>query len=173
MRPTSDEYFAYFDRYVSLVPEDDVLPVLNAQAESVHAALSGLSDERAGHRYAPGKWSVRQALGHVVDTERVFGYRALSIARGESFSLPGFEQDDYAAMAGHDAAPIDELAEEFATLRRSHVLLFKHLDGSAWRRIGVVNQHPTSTRAMAFIMAGHVRHHAHVLTAQYGIPVRA
>lgn len=173
MRPTPDEYLPYFDRYVSLVNEDDVLGVLNKQAERVHLALSGLSDERASYRYGPDKWSVREALGHIVDTERVFGYRALSIARGETFSLPGFEQDDYAAAAGHDHAPIDDLAEEFATLRRSHVLMLKHLRPEAWRTVGTVNSHPTSVRAMAFIMAGHVRHHAAVYSERYGVSVRA
>lgn len=173
MRPPSTEYVEYFDRYVSLVVEEDVLTLMNAQAAAVHAALSGLSDERAAFRYAPGKWTVRESLGHLIDTERVFGYRALSIARGEPFSLPSFEQDDYVARAGHERAPIDELAEEFATLRRSHVLMFRHLDDEAWRRIGIVNQHSTSTRAVAFIMAGHARHHARVFTERYGIPVRA
>jgi hypothetical protein len=173
MRPSSDEYLPYFDRYVSLVTEDDVLGLLNTQAQSVHGALSGLTEERAAYRYASGKWTVREALGHLIDTERIFGYRALSVARGETFSLPSFEQDDYVAAAGHDRAPVDELAEEFATLRRSHVLLFRHLDDEAWRRIGTVNHHPTSARALAYIMAGHVRHHAHVFSERYGIPVRA
>jgi hypothetical protein len=173
MRPTTSEYLPYFDRYVSLVTEDDVLGLLNTQAQTVHSALSGLSEERAAYRYASGKWTVREALGHLIDTERIFGYRALSVARGETFSLPSFEQDDYVAAAGHDRAPVDELAEEFATLRRSHVLLFRHLDDEAWRRIGTVNQHPTSARALAYIMTGHVRHHAHVFSDRYGIPVRA
>ncbi len=173
MRPTPAEYFAYFERYVSLIKEDDVVALLNAQADVVYAALTGLSHERAGSRYAPGKWSVREVLGHMIDAERIFGYRALSIARGEKFSLPGFEENDYAAVAGHDRVPIDELAEEFATLRRSHALMLMHLDDDAWRRMGVVNQNATSTRAMAFILAGHVRHHANILTERYGIPVRA
>ena len=173
VRPSPAEYAAYFDRYVSLVPETDVLAVLNGQAERVHAALSGLSDERASHRYAPGKWSVRESLGHIIDAERVFGYRAMSIARGESLPLLSFDQNAYAEAANHDHAPIDELAEPFATLRRSHVLMLKHLAPEAWGRVGVVGEHPTSTRAMAFIMAGHVRHHANVLKERYGIPVRA
>ena len=173
MRPAPTEYFGYFDKYVSLVSEDDVLGLLNVQADNVHGALSGLSEERAAYRYAPDKWTVREALGHLVDTERIFGYRALSIARRETFSLPGFEEKDYAAVAGHDRAPIDELAEEFATLRRSHVLMLKHLDDEDWRRVGTVNGNPTSTRALAFIMAGHVRHHANLYTERYGIPVRA
>lgn len=172
-RPDSSEYRDYFERYISLVEEIDVLGLLNAQADLVHGAMSGLSEERGGYRYAPGKWTVREALGHLVDTERVFGYRALSIARGETFNLPSFEEDLYAAAAGHDRAPIDELAEEFATLRRSHVLMLRHLDDAAWQRIGLSNGHPLSTRAVAFIMAGHVRHHAHLFTERYGVPVRA
>jgi hypothetical protein len=173
VRPTSAEYAAHFDRYVCLIPESDVISVLNGQAERVHAALSGLSDERAGYRYAPDKWTVRESLGHIIDAERVFGYRAMSIARGEALSLLPFDENSYAAVANHDQAPIDELAEQFATLRRSHVLMLKHLTPDAWGRVGVVGEHPTTTRGMAFIMAGHVRHHANVLKERYGIPVRA
>ena len=173
VRPTPAEYAPHFDRYVSLVRESDVLAVLNGQAEKIHAALSGLSDERAAHRYAPDKWSVRESLGHIIDAERVFGYRAMSIARGEVQPLVSFDQDAYASSANHDQAPIDELAEQFATLRRSHVLMLKHLRPEAWGRVGVVGEHPTSTRGMAFIMAGHVRHHANVLKERYGISVRA
>lgn len=173
MRPTAGEYADHFDRYVSLVTEPDVLSVLNAQASTVHDALSGLSDGRAAHRYAPGKWTVREALGHLVDCERVFGFRALAIARGEQYSLAPFDEDAYASVAAHDRVPIDGLAEEFATLRRSHVLMLKHLDDDGWRRVGVVNNVGTSTRAVAFIMAGHVRHHARLLTDRYGVVVRA
>jgi uncharacterized damage-inducible protein DinB len=173
MRPTVGEYAEYFERYISLVTEPDVLAVLNAQASTVHDALSGLSDGRAAHRYAEGKWSVREVLGHVVDCERVFGFRALAIARGEPHPLPSFDEDAYAAAAAHDRVPIDELAEEFATLRRSHVLMLKHLDDAGRTRLGVVNTAPTSVSALAFIMAGHVRHHARLLTDRYGVAVRA
>lgn len=173
MRPEPSEYRDYFERYISLVKEDDVLALMNVQADAVHGALSGLSQERGGYRYAPGKWTVREVLGHLIDTERVFGYRALSIARGETFSLPSFDEDKYATAAGHDRAPVDELAEEFATLRRSHVLMLRHVDATAWLRVGVCNGHPLSTRAVAFIMAGHVRHHANLYSERYGVPVRA
>lgn len=173
MRPASGEYPEFFERYVSLLTHDTVVPVLNAQASTMHDALSGLSDERAAWRYAPEKWTVREVLGHVVDTERVFGYRALAIARGETYSLPSFDENAYAAIARHDHAAIDQLAEEFATLRRSHVLMLSHLDEQAWSRRGIVNGNPMSTRAVAFIMAGHVRHHARILTERYGVVVRA
>lgn len=173
MRPDRGEYPEFFERYVSLLPQDAIVPALNEQAGGVHGALSGLSEERAAWRYAPGKWSVRELLGHVVDTERIFGYRALAIARGETYSLPPFDENAYAAIARHDHVPIDQLAEEFATLRRSHVLMLTHLDEAAWARRGVVNGNAMSTRAMAFIMAGHVRHHARILTERYGVAVRA
>ena len=173
MRPSAGEYADHFDGYISLVGEPDLLAVLNAQASIVHDALSGLSDGRAAHRYAPGKWSVREVLGHVVDGERVFGFRALAIARGEQYSLASFDENVYAAAAAHDGVPIDELAEEFATLRRSHVLMLKHLDDRGWTRLGIVNNAPTSVRAIAYIMAGHVRHHARILTDRYGVAVRA
>ena len=173
MRPTAGEYPEYFDRYVSLVYEHDIVALLNAQASSVHAALSGLSDARAGSRYADGKWSVRELLGHIVDTERVFAYRALAIARGETFSLPSFDENAYAANSRHDRYPIDELAEEFATLRRANVLFFMHLDEAGLRRTGTVNGQPMSVLALAFIMAGHVRHHARICSERYGIAVRA
>lgn len=173
MRPTSHEYADYFERYVSLVSEADVPALLHAQATTVHDALSGLSDARAGYRYDEGKWSVRELLGHLIDGERVFGFRALAIARGEHYSLASFDEAAYAVAAAHDRVPIDELAEEFATLRRSHVLMFRHLDDDGWTRRGVVNGAPTSARALAFIMAGHVRHHAGILTERYGVVVRA
>jgi len=173
MRPSQSEYFAYFERYVSLVPEGDVLPVLRKQVGAVQMACASLSEERAGFRYAPGKWSVRQVLGHIIDTERVFGYRALCIARGEVLSLHSFDENAYAAKAGHDLCPLPELVEEFHALRQSHMHMLHHLDPAAWERVGCVNEHPTSTRAMAYIMAGHVRHHAAVLSERYGIEIVA
>jgi len=111
---------------------------------------------RARHRHRTGVW-----------------IRALSIARGELSSLPPFDEKAYAGIARHDRVPIDQLAEEFATLRRSHVLMLTHLDDEAWSRRGVVNGQPMSTLAMAFIMAGHVRHHAQALSERYGVAVRA
>lgn len=172
-RPPASEYRAYFDRYVSLVEELDLPALLEHQASSLREGLVGLSEERAGFRYAPGKWSVREVLGHMVDTERVFGFRALSIARGELASLPPFDENAYAVLAGHDRCSITGLVDEFTQVRNSHVLLFRHMDDAAWERLGRVDGHPTSTRAVAFIMAGHVRHHARVLSTRYGVRVSA
>jgi hypothetical protein len=169
MRPAPSEYYAHFDRYISLVPESEVVPVMKAQADDLRTRLDALTEQQAGFRYAPGKWTPREMLGHVIDCERIFAYRALCLARGESQSLPGFEQDDYAAVAGHEAVPFTALVDEFAALRASHVHMFGHLDDRAWTRMGLVNGHPTSARAMAFVIVGHARHHVNILRDRYGL----
>lgn len=114
MRPAPSEYFVQFERYISLVEEGDVVPAMKAQGQDLQSRLDALTEAQAGFRYAPGKWTTRETLGHVIDCERIFGYRALCLARGESQSLPGFEQDDYATVAAHDAVPLTELVDEFA-----------------------------------------------------------
>ncbi len=169
MRPTAAEYLPYFDRYISLVPGDRIVPVLAGQSPRLRDRLAPLSEERAGFRYAPGKWSVREVVGHLIDTERVFGYRALWFARGESQPLPGFEQEPFAAAAMHDQVPIAELVDEFAALRESHLLMLNHLPSEAWGRLGSASGHPMSTRAAAFIMAGHVSYHLALLKERYGV----
>ena len=168
-RPGAGEYDAAFERYVSRVPEVDALPALERQPAEVRAAVGALSPDRAGYRYGPGKWSVRELVGHVTDTERVFGYRALCVARGEGASLPGFEENDYAANAGHDRYALPDLLAEFEAVRRANVSMLAHLDETAVLRIGKANGLPISVRALAFIMVGHVRHHLAVLADKYGI----
>jgi len=168
-RPSPDEYDAAFERYMKRVPEDDALPALSRQAAEIRAAVGSLPPERAGYRYAPGKWSVRELIGHVTDSERVFGYRALCVARGESAALPGFEQEDYAANAGHEGYPLSDLVDEFEAVRRANVSMLAHMDEKAILRIGTANGLPISVRALAFIMVGHVRHHLGVLAEKYGI----
>ena len=168
-RPAAGEYAPYFERYVSRVPEDDVVPVLERQRAELRTAFSGVSEAKGGYRYAPGKWTVRELLGHVIDTERIFGYRALCIARGETAPLPGFEQDPYVANAGHDRWTLAELLEDFDAARRGDLALLSHLDEAAVRRVGTSSGHPTSVRAIAYILAGHVRHHLAVLAEKYGV----
>jgi len=168
-RPAAGEYAPYFERYVGRVPEGDVLPVLERQRSELRAAFSGVSEERGGFRYAPGKWTVRELLGHVIDTERIFAYRALCIARGEAAPLPGFEQDPYVANAGHDRWTLAELLDDFDSVRRSNLAMLTHLDDAAVRRAGTSSGHATSVRAIAYILAGHVRHHLGVLAEKYGV----
>jgi hypothetical protein len=169
MRPAASEYAARFEHYISLVGEGDVVPAMKAQGQDLQSRLDALTDEQAGFRYAPGKWTTRETLGHIIDCERIFGYRALCVARGESQSLPGFEQDDYAAVAGHDAVRLTELIDEFAALRSSHLQMFTHFDDRAWTRMGLINGNLTSARAVAFIIVGHARHHVNILRERYGL----
>ena len=168
-RPAAGEYAPYFERYVGRVPEADALPVLERQRAEVRAAFEGLPEVRGGYRYAPGKWSIRELLGHVTDTERIFAYRALCIARGETAPLPGFEQDPYVANAGHDRWTLAELLEDFDAVRKTNLAMISHLDEAAVRRVGTSSGHATSVRAIAYILAGHVRHHLGVLAEKYGV----
>ena len=173
MRPSPSEYFSYFERYVCLVTEDEILSALQNQVGAVQRAFGAITPNQAGHRYAPGKWTVREVFGHVIDTERVLGYRALCVARGETTSLPEFDENQYEAAAQHDRYPLSELIDEFSDLRRSHLHMFRRLESAGWEKIGCVNGHPASTRALAFVMVGHLRHHANVLSERYGIQVQA
>ncbi len=169
MRPPPSEYAPYFERYISLVPGDRVVPVLAEQAQTFRARFGGISEEQGGFRYAPDKWNVREVIGHLIDTERVFGHRALWFARGATTPLSGFEQDEFVTAAQHDLVPMVELVDEFCAVRDSYVLMFKHLPKEAWTRVGISNNHPMSVRAAAFMMAGHASYHSNLLREQYGV----
>ena len=167
--PDPTEYAAYYGRYVSLVPPGDVLAQLQQQLNEATALLADISEEKAGFRYAPGKWSIRDVMGHVCDGERVFGYRALVFSRGDAAPLPSFEQDDYAkaSVASLATTPLANLATEFQTMRQSHILMFRRLSPDDWLRKGMASGNVVSVRAMAHIMAGHVRHHLNVIQERY------
>lgn len=166
-RPQTSEYNSYYGRYTDLATEDDIVAALDAQSHETATVLGGLSEEQASHRYEPGKWSVKQLVGHVIDAERIFAYRALAIARGETTALPGFEQDPYVANAGSDARSIADLAEELATVRRANVIMFRALSEEAWKRVGTASDNPISVRALAYILLGHERHHLRILRERY------
>ena len=166
-RPEPEEYPPYAEGYVSLVAAGDVLETLGRQVEETTALLARIPEERAGEGYEPGKWSVKELVGHMIDAERVFAYRALCIARGETASLPGMEQDDYVAHANSNARTLADLISEFTHVRASTLDLLRHLDEQAWLRRGVANGKPASVRALAHIIAGHERHHLNVLSTRY------
>lgn len=170
-RPEATEYAPFYAGYVSMVPESEVLPVLERQVAEVRELARSVPTERETFRYAPGKWSVREVLGHVCDAERIFAYRTLSIARGETQSLPGFDENLFAAHAGADRVPLAELVEELAAVRGANLLLLRRLDPEAWTRVGIAFGNPVSVRALAFIMAGHLRHHLRVLADRYGVAI--
>ena len=168
-RPEPDEYSAYNPAYVDAVPEDDILGVLGLQAAEFELLVSRIPASREHHRYADGKWSVREVVGHLGDGERVFGYRAVCISRGEQAALPKFDENRYVETAGFDEWPLPTLASEFLHLRAANVAALQRLDVTGWRRMGTASGKPCSVRALAYIMAGHVRHHVKILADRYGV----
>jgi len=165
--PDASEYAPYYGRYIALVQGDDVLRALEAQGKEIVTLLSGLTEWQGDHRYAPGKWSVKEVLGHVTDTERIFAYRALRIARADPTPLEGFEQDEYVRAGGFGNRALADMVEEFAAVRRASLLLFRSLDGEAWRRRGIANQKEISVHALAYLVAGHELHHRKILREKY------
>lgn len=168
-RPSADEHNPYYSRYIDLVPQSDILGTLNEQIKETLAMLKGVSDEKGNYRYAPGKWTVKEVVGHMFDTERVFGYRAMRVARNDQTPLPGFEQDDYVRFGPFAKSRLADMIDEFSAVRRSNVLLLSQLDEEAWKRRGTANNSPISVRAVAFIIAGHELHHRSILKDKYGL----
>ena len=166
-KPAKSEYLPYYERYISLVPDGDVVATLAAQMDDTLAMLRSLPASVATYRYAPDKWSVNEVVGHIIDSERNFAFRALRFARNDAAPVPGFEQDDYVRNATFDAYPLEELASELESVRQSTVFLFKHLEESAWTRRGIANNAEVSVRALAYIIAGHELHHREILAARY------
>lgn len=168
-RPQPDEHNPYYSRYIDLVPEGDILDLLRREIKDTQALLKGVSEEKGNHRYAPGKWTVKEVLGHMIDTERVFGYRAMRVARNDQTPLPGFEQDDYVRFGPFAKSRLSNLIDEFSAVRESNVLLFRDLDEEAWTRRGTANNSPISVRALAYIIAGHELHHRTILKEKYAL----
>jgi DinB superfamily len=165
--PDPSEYPPSYGKYISLVGGHDIVTALEEQPQETMALLSGLTDEQADFRYAPDKWSIKEMLGHLIDTERIFAYRALRIARNDPKPMAGFEQDDYVRYGGFSASRFSDLLEEFNCVRRSTVFLFQKLTPDAWTRRGVANESEISVRALAYAIAGHELHHRQILKERY------
>jgi hypothetical protein len=166
-RPEAGEYAPYYDRYISLVAGTDILATLDTQRRQTMLLLSGRDESEGDLRYAPDKWSAKQVLGHVCDTERIFAYRALRIARGDQTPLPGFEQDDYVKNGPFAKAPLAEIIEDYIAVRRATLTLLRNLDEAAWTRRGVASKNEVSVRALAYMIAGHELHHRRILEEKY------
>jgi uncharacterized damage-inducible protein DinB len=166
-RPGADEYAPYYGTYIGKVPDGDLRSMLSTQLAETLALIRSIPESRGGHRYAPDKWSVREVLGHLADSERIFSYRALRIARGDATPLPGFEQNDYVPAGGFDARTLRDLADELAAIRQATIHLFAHLDAAAFERRGTASGKPVSVRALAYIIAGHELHHVGILKTRY------
>lgn len=165
-RPDPAEYAPFYATYINLVPEDDVLGAMQQQAGATRQRLAALQ-ERPEHRYAPGKWTVRQVVGHMLDTERVFGGRALFIARNDPADLPGFEQDHWMAHSDFSRYALPDLSAEFGLVRAGHLSFLHHLPAEVWDRRGTAAGNVFSVRALAYALLGHERHHLGILTTRY------
>jgi hypothetical protein len=166
-RPEPGEYAPYYDRYISLVAGTDILGTLDTQRRQTMLLLSGRDESEGDFRYAPDKWSAKEVLGHVCDTERIFAYRALRIARGDQTPLPGFEQDDYVKNGPFAKAPLAEIIEDYIAGRRATLTLLRNLDEAAWTRRGVASKNEVTVRALAYMIAGHELHHRQILEERY------
>jgi hypothetical protein len=166
-RPESGEYAAYYEKYIALVPGDDATGALEAQRLQTMQLFAGRSERDGNFRYAPDKWTVKEVLGHLTDSERIFTYRALRIARSDETPLAGFEQDDYVRSGRFHERSLASLAEEFALVRGASIAFFSSLGKEAWLRRGTANQNEVTVRALAFIAAGHELHHRQILEERY------
>jgi hypothetical protein len=168
-RPGPDEHDPYYARYIARVPDGDLLTLLADQRDATVAMLASVPVDRRSYRYAPGKWSVKEVVSHLSDVERIMGYRALRIARGDVTPLPGFEENEYVPFARCDDLSLDQLTEELATIRNATLAMFRNFPAEAWTRRGTANGSGISVRALAFIIAGHELHHLETLRTRYGI----
>ena len=168
-RPAADEFAPYYGKYIDRVPEGSILDLLESQLPAVMDVLDDVSEDRAGYRYEPGKWSIREVIGHIADTERVMAYRALRIARKDRTPLPGFEENDFVANANFESRTLLSLVDEWATVRRATQALFEGLEPASGDERGTASNNPVSVRALAYIIHGHVEHHLGILRERYGV----
>jgi uncharacterized damage-inducible protein DinB len=168
-RPEPDEAAPFYHGYIAKVPEGHLVDQLTQQIRDVEQWLQNVSDQEALTRYAEGKWSVKEVLGHLCDVERIFTYRLLRIARGDATQLPGFDEKAYVPAGKFDQRPLSSLLAEFRTVRLSTIALIESLPGDAWSRWGEANESPITARALAYIIVGHVAHHLGVLRTRYAL----
>ena len=166
-RPADSEYAEYYGRYVAGVPDGDILETLRDQLGVTLAMLQGLTEEQETFRYAEGKWSLREVVGHLVDTEWLFAFRALAMAREDGVDLPGMDQDVWVATAGADDRPLDESCAEWAALRRANIHMFASLSEQQGARTGVASGNPFTVRSFAWIIAGHELWHRGLIEEHY------
>jgi len=166
-KPQPSEYAPYAAGYVNAVPEGSVLKILEQLKDSSYNFFSGLTDEQADYAYAEGKWTLKQVLGHMIDTERVFAFRALCFSRGEQQHFPGFDQDDYVRNSTFDTRSIQDLAHEFKTVRESSLFLYRSLTEEQSLLKGTASNYPTSVRALVYMTAGHELYHLDLIKERY------
>ena len=165
-RPQPNEYSAYAARYVDLVGNEPILEILEQLQQSTYDLIAGLSDDKANYAYAADKWTIKQVLGHMADTERVLAYRALAFSH-EAIELPGFDQDVYMEKATFNTRSIEDIANEFKSIRESSLYLFRSVSDEQSTQKGIASGNPVSVRALAYMIAGHEMHHIKILKEKY------
>ena len=169
-RPETGEFAPFYANYIASIPPiEDAVGLLTMQNNRLVRQLAALGDEQANYRYADGKWSIKELLGHMTDAERIFAYRLLRIGRGDATPLPGFEENDYVPAGKFDARAMTDVLEEWIAVRTATIALVRGLPSEAWTRRGVANGNPISARALVYVMLGHIDHHSQVLEERYGV----
>ncbi|MEH7095365.1 DinB family protein [Neobacillus vireti] len=166
-RPSVSEFPEYYLPYVNLVPDGDLLVTLKENLEKLVSLAEDLSEEAGQSRYAPGKWSLKEVLGHITDTERIMSYRLLRVGRGDQTPLAGFNENDYIAASNFNILSVKQIIEDFTAVRKATITLVNNMPEEAWERIGVANNSDITTRALAYIIAGHALHHLNIINERY------
>ena len=166
-RPEKTEYAEYYDKYVSLVEATDVVSAMEKQSEELNDTFSQISEEKGLYAYAEGKWTIKELLGHLIDGERIFAYRAFRFSRADKTPLPGFDQDPYIENGNYNSVKLADLLDELILLRKSNIHFLKNLSKKAWDNVGVASDNPITVRALAYIMVGHIEHHVKILKEKY------
>ena len=167
MRPNPGDYDPYFERYIKLVEDDNIIKILYEQNKTTREKIKSISDYKGNYRYADGKWTIKEVVGHILDSERILAYRALSLARGEKKSLPGFDHNDYVREGNFNRRELTELSFEFKLLRESNLLMFKNFSEEMLCKKGLANEASVTVLALLYIIAGHEKHHLNVLEEKY------
>jgi len=166
-RPQSSEHPPYYDHYINLVKEDDIIKALKNQVIGAQAIISEIPEDKENYAYAEGKWTIKEVLGHIIDTERILGYRAIRFSRKDKTILPGFDENSFVANANFNKRTLYDLAHEFAIVRESNIASFKHFDEETLNQMGNANGKEVSVRAILFMIVGHAAHHLNIIKSKY------
>ena len=167
-RPDPSEYIDLQNKYIKLVPDGNIIDILTNQQKSILDFLKLINEERSNYKYAEGKWNVKEVVGHISDSERIFGYRTLCFSRKDKNPLPGFEQNDFIANANFNNIPFSQIVEELNSLRTANILLFKGISNEMWKLQGMASNNKITVLALAYLIVGHTQHHINVLKEKYG-----
>ena len=168
-RPDASEYAPFYHGYVTMVPDGDVVELVRSTGREVLEALGRIPETRGDHRYGPDKWTIREVIGHLIDAERIFTYRALRVARGDRTPLAAFDENEFVKTAGSEARTLASLTRELGAVREATAQLFESLPDEAWGRSGIASGKDVSLRALAYITTGHAMHHLRILRERYGV----